>query len=199
MELDESAKLRKVREELIGHAKAHELYKNVADTNGNIVFGRGSDTAKVLFIGEAPGFSENREGRPFVGRSGKLLEEWVKELGLGKGDYAIMNVVPIIPLQDGKIRPPTPKEIEYFLPYTRKMIEAIAPEVIVPLGRSAASIFSKSLKAGEVKDYPKYKLFFIYHPAYYLRNGRKGFEDLENLKRVLAEDKGKKQATLSSF
>jgi uracil-DNA glycosylase len=79
------------------------------------------------------------------------------------------------------------------------MIEAIAPEVIVPLGRSAASIFSKSLKLGDVKTYPKYKLFFIYHPAYYLRNGAKGFEDLKNLKKILAEGDKKQQSTLSSF
>jgi uracil-DNA glycosylase len=200
MELDESTKLKKVREELISHAKAHKLYKNVLATNGNIVFGRGSDSARVLFIGEAPGFTENKDGKPFVGRSGKLLEDWVKELDLKNEDYAIMNVVPIIPLsKDGKIRPPTPQEIEYFLPYTKKMIEAIAPEVIVPLGRSAGSIFNKSLKLGEVKDYPKYKLFFIYHPAYYLRNGRKGFEDLKNLKHILKEGDKKNQSSLSKF
>jgi uracil-DNA glycosylase len=200
MDLNESIKLKKTREELVEHAKQHPLYTNVLETSGNIVFGRGSDVARILFIGEAPGFTENAQGKPFVGRSGKLLEEWVKELGIKNEDYAIMNVVPIIPLsKDKKIRPPTPDEIEYFLPYTKRMIEAIAPEVIVPLGRSAGSIFNKSLKLGDVKSYPNYKLFFIYHPAYYLRNGRKGFEDLKNLKKILNENDFKAQSTLNKF
>ena len=195
MELYESTKLATVREELITHAKKHTLYKNVTDTNGHIVFGRGNENAKILFIGEAPGFSENENGKPFVGRSGKLLEEWVLELGLAKEDYAIINVVPIIPLsEEKKIRPPTPQEIEYFLPLTMKMINAINPEVIVMLGKSAARAFGKeSMRCGESTELYGKKMSFIYHPAYYLRNGRKGLEDLTNLKKLLNEHKeGKK-------
>jgi uracil-DNA glycosylase len=79
------------------------------------------------------------------------------------------------------------------------MIDAISPEVIVPLGRSAGSIFSKSLKLGDVKTYPKYSLFFIYHPAYYLRNGRKGFEDLKNLKKLLNKNDKQNQSSLANF
>ena len=117
MELNESSKLKQVREELINHAKAHALYNNVLKTKGNIVFGRGDDSARILFIGEAPGFSENQIGKPFVGRSGKLLEEWVNELKIKNTEYAIINAVPIIPLgEEGKIRPPTQEEIDYFLP-----------------------------------------------------------------------------------
>ncbi|MCX6801309.1 MAG: uracil-DNA glycosylase [Candidatus Diapherotrites archaeon] len=204
MELNESEKLKEVRENLIAHAKKSALYKNVEATNGHIVFGRGSDEAKVLFIGEAPGFSENKEGKPFVGRSGKLLGGWVKELCLSEADYAVMNVVPIIPLtSEGKIRAPTEDEINYFLPLTKKMMEKIAPKIIVPLGRSAGSIFSKSLALGEVKRYDGYKLFFIYHPAYYLRNGADGINDLRNLKKLLKEieneEGSKKQLTLDKF
>jgi len=202
MELYESEKLKSVREELIEHAKKHVLYKNVLDTKGNIVFGRGSESAKILFIGEAPGFSENEQGKPFVGRSGKLLEEWVKELGLSKEDYAIINAVPIIPLsEEKKIRPPTPEEIKYFLPLTMKMINKIAPEVIVLLGKSAARAFGKeSMRVGEAAEYEGKKIYFIYHPAYYLRNGTKGLGDLANLKKLLEEHKeGKKQTTLEKF
>ncbi|MEK6958802.1 MAG: uracil-DNA glycosylase [archaeon] len=191
MELDSSTKLAKVREELIEHAKKHALYKNVLDTKGHIVFGRGSDSAKVLFIGEAPGFSENEQGKPFIGRSGKLLDEWVRELGLKTQDYGVMNVVPIIPLSiEKKIRPPTEEEIAYFLPYTTKMVEAINPEVIVLLGKSAARAFGKeNMKVGETCDFLKTRMFFIYHPAYYLRNGAKGTSDLANLKKLLLEKK----------
>jgi len=192
MELDKSKKLKNVRETLLTNAKKHKLYQNVLDTDGNIVFGRGSDCAKILFIGEAPGFTENANGKPFIGRSGKLLNEWVLKLGIKDKDFAIMNVVPIIPLsKEKKIRPPTPQEIKYFLPYTQKMIDVINPKVIIPLGRSAGSIFDKDLKVGDVKEYKKNKLFFIYHPAYYLRNGRKGFEDLKNLKKILNKKKVK--------
>ncbi len=202
MEVNESTKLEAVREELLNHAKKHPLHKNVIDTNGHIVFGRGSENAKILFVGEAPGFSENENGKPFVGRSGKLLEEWVKELGLTSEDYAVINVVPIIPLsEEKKIRPPTPEEINYFLPVTMKMVNAINPEVIVLLGKSAARGFGKeSMRVGETIIYEGKKMFFIYHPAYYLRNGRKGLEDLANLKKLLNEKKEiKKQTSLQSF
>ncbi|MFA5125508.1 MAG: uracil-DNA glycosylase [archaeon] len=201
MELNESNKLKQVREELIEHAKKHLLYKNVLETKGHIVFGRGEDNAKILFIGEAPGFTENELGKPFVGRSGKLLEEWVKEIGLKNNEYAIMNVVPIIPLAEGKIRPPTEEEINYFLPYTMKMVKAINPEVIVLLGKSAARAFGKeSMRTGETTEYEGKKMFFIYHPAYYLRNGRKGLEDLKNLKKILIEKENvQKQSKLGAF
>ncbi len=205
MDMNDSTKLKVVREQLIEHAKQHALYKNVLETKGNIVFGRGSDSAKILFIGEAPGFSENTQGKPFVGRSGKVLDLWVKELGLSQEDYGVMNVVPIIPLNnEGKIRPPTEEEIAYFLPYTKKMIQAINPKVIVLLGKSALSVFDKNMRVGESKRYEGTKIFFIYHPAYYLRNGKNGVEDLVNLKKLLEEfdsiESGSiKQKSLSEF
>lgn len=194
MDLDNSIKLKKIKNDLIINAKKHELYKNVIRTKGNIVFGRGSDKAKILFIGEAPGFNENAQGKPFVGRSGKLLEKWIKELNLSDEDYAIMNVVPIIPLsKDKKIRPPTEEEINYFLPQTKKMIENISPKIIVLLGRSSASIFDKKLIVGQAKKEVignlTTLLYFIYHPAYYLRNGKNGFEGLGPLKKILKENK----------
>ncbi len=191
MELFDSKKLENVRNELIAHAKKHPLYKTVLSTKGHIVFGRGFDSAKILFIGEAPGFTENELGKPFVGRSGKLLEEWVNELGITKKEYAIMNVVPMIPLsEEGKIRPPTPEEIQYFLPITMKMVNTINPTVIVLLGKSAARAFEKeTMKVGETCEYEGKKMYFIYHPAYYLRNGRKGLEDLTKLKKLLKESK----------
>jgi len=202
MELNESKKLWAVREELLAHAKKHELHKNVENTKGHIVFGRGSDSAKILFIGEAPGFSENEQGKPFVGRSGKLLGEWIKELGLGEEDYGVINVVPIIPLSaEQKIRPPTPEEIHYFLPLTEKMIGAINPQVIVLLGKSAARAFGKeNMRVGETTRWNDKKLFFIYHPAYYLRNGAKGLNDLDNLKTLLKEEvEAKRQLKLGQF
>jgi DNA polymerase len=201
-ELNESEKLKEVREALLRAAMNHPLFKNVADTKGHIVFGRGNDESKILFIGEAPGFSENEIGRPFVGRSGKLLDEWVKELGLTEKDYAVMNVVPIIPLsEEKKIRPPEPAEIQFFLPYTMRMVKEINPEVIVLLGKSAARGFGKeSMRVGEVCEYDGKNMYFIYHPAYYLRNGKKGLEDLVKLKNLLEGKKNSKaQTKLGNF
>jgi DNA polymerase len=202
MELNESQKLKKVREELLSHAKNHPLFNNVVKTKGNIVFGRGGDDSKILFIGEAPGFTENEIGKPFVGRSGKLLTLWVKELGLSEENYAVMNVVPMIPLDaEGKIRPPTPEEIQYFLPYTMQMVKTINPEVIVLLGKSAARGFGKeAMRVGETTEYEGKKMYFIYHPAYYLRNGKNGVEDLSKLKKILEEkNNSQKQMRLGSF
>ena len=197
MEINESKKLFSFKEEFFAHAKKSQLYKNILQTNGKIVFGRGSDTPKVLFIGEAPGFSENLIGRPFVGRSGKMLDGWISDLEL-KENFAVINVVPIIPLKDGKIRPPSEDEINYFLPFTQKYIELLNPELIVFLGRSSASIFDKTLSPGQVKQWNTRKIFFIYHPSYYLRNGGKGFEPfVEKLKQILIDKT--KQETLTDF
>lgn len=199
MEINESKKLLEFKEKFSQISKAHPLYENVNKTNGHIVFGRGSDSPKIVFIGEAPGQSENKIGKPFVGRSGKMLDEWIKYLKLSSDDFCVINVVPIIPLnKENGIRPPTESEINYFLPLIEKYLELLNPELIVLLGRSAASIFDKTLKPGQTKEWKNKKIFFIYHPSYYLRNGGKGFEEsLEKLK-IILEDRTK-QENLSTF
>jgi uracil-DNA glycosylase len=185
MEINESKKLLNFKKKFFKHAMKNKLYKNIISLNGKIVFGRGSDNPTILFIGEAPGFSETQTGKPFVGRSGKLLDGWIDDLKLEK-NYAIINVVPIIPLKEGKIRPPTEKEINYFLPLTKEYISFLNPKLIVLLGRSAASIFDKTLTLGELKPWGETKLFFIYHPSYYLRKGGKGFEkEILKLKKII--------------
>jgi uracil-DNA glycosylase len=171
------------RKEYFSHAKKHSLFENVLKTNGNIVFGKGSNNPKIVFIGEAPGQEENKIGEPFVGRSGKLLDKWIDFLELDKNDFRIINVVPIIPLEKNSIRKPSKEEIEYFLPLTKKYLELLNPKIIILLGKSASSIFDKNIKLGEIKEYENTKMFFIYHPSYYLRRGGKGFEEtLEKLK-----------------
>ncbi len=199
MELLESKKLADFKKEYFLHAEKSPLYKNILKTKGKIVFGRGSDNPKIVFIGEAPGFSENAIGKSFVGRSGKLLDKWIDFLGLGANDFCVINVVPIIPLnKEQGIRPPTEKEIEYFLPMTEKYLEILNPQIIILLGRSAASIFDKTLSAGQIKQWKHFQLFFIYHPSYYLRNGGKGFElTLEKLNEFLSNKT--KQEKLTNF
>jgi uracil-DNA glycosylase len=158
-------------------AKKHELYKNVISTKGNVVFYRGNlENPKSLFIGEAPGQTENKVGKPFVGRSGKLLDGWMESIGID--DFVIINTVPIIPLNsDGGIRKPTKLEIDYFRPSVDKLIKVINPSKIICLGRSALEYVGLNLDNLTWKG----NIGFIYHPAYYLRRGQNGIEDFKKL------------------
>jgi len=179
--------------ELIGVAKKHPLYKNILLTNGNIVISRGNlNNPTFLFVGEAPGQTENRVGKPFVGRSGKVLDGWMKEYGVG--NYVIINTVPIIPLNDlGGIRKPTKAEIDFFRPYVDNLIKAIAPRYVICLGRSALEYLNLSLTNTHWRE----NTGFIYHPAYYLRRGQNGMEDFEALMRNIRNQRTQK--TLGEF
>ena len=162
--------------ELKEAAQKHLLYQNILDTDGKIVIGRGRlDSPDFLMIGEAPGKTENKEGIPFCGPSGKILNKWLAENDIKS--FAIMNAVPIIPLQDGKIRAPTDEEIAYFRPYTNALIKAISPKYIVAVGKSAAKFLEVNFKNTTWQD----NIGFIYHPAYYLRNGADGLADFKRL------------------
>jgi len=158
-------------------SRKHELYKNVISTNGNIVFYRGNlKNPEYLFIGEAPGQTENKFGKPFIGRSGKLLDGWMANNGIN--NFIVINTVPIIPLNsEGKIRKPTRAEIEYFRPYVDDLIKIINPSKIICLGRSALAYKGLKLENLECDG----NIGFIYHPAYYLRRGRKGIGDFNKL------------------
>lgn len=166
-----------VKREIMDVATKHPLYQNIVKTGGKIVISRGeTESPEFLFIGEAPGFSENKEGRPFVGRSGKVLDAWMARHKIGK--FAVINAVPMIPLdENGKIRKPTNDEIEYFRPYTKKLMEAIRPRFIVCLGKSATQCINAEFKlCGWTGN-----IGFIYHPSYYLRNGSDGMHDFDRL------------------
>lgn len=168
-------KIETVKEEIINAAKNHKLYRNILKTNGKIVINRGSENPEFLFIGEAPGFTENREGIPFIGRSGKILDMWIE---ITKKSYGVINTVPIIPLnEEGKIRPPTKEEISYFRPLINKLIKSMNPRYIIGVGKSASNFLEKDFKLCEWEG----NIGFIYHPAYYLRNGRNGLEDFKRL------------------
>lgn len=174
-------------------AKKHPLYKNVVSTNGNIVISRGNlNEPAFLFIGEAPGQTENKVGKPFVGRSGKLLDGWMNELGIS--NYVIINTVPIIPLnEEGGIRKPTKSEIDFFRPYVDNLIKEISPKYIICLGRSALEYLDISLTNTHWKD----NVGFIYHPSYYLRRGQNGMEDFQDLMKNIGNQRTQK--TLGEF
>ena len=169
--------LKESLEKLIQAAEDHELYINVAETDGNIVTHRGNlDHPEYLFIGEAPGRDENATGEPFVGKAGVLLDEWLKSSNIG--DYAIINTIPIIPLDNNnQLRLPTKEEIEYFKPYIQNLINDMSPQYIICLGKSALSFFELDIPESTWDN----NIGFVKHPAYYLRQKRKGLTEFQQL------------------
>tara|TARA_Y100000034_G_C6893729_1_gene411624 strand:- start:1691 stop:2242 length:552 start_codon:yes stop_codon:yes gene_type:complete len=172
-----------VKKEIIEAAKNHELHKNILKTKGKVVINRGSENPEFLFIGEAPGFTENREGIPFIGRSGKILDIWIE---ITKKSYGVINTVPIIPLnEEGKIRPPTKEEIDHFRPLINRLIKSMDPKYIICVGKSASNFLKADFRLCEWKG----NIGFIYHPAYYLRNGKNGIEDFKRLIEKIKDQK----------
>ena len=143
--------------------------------------GEGSPHAKILFIGEGPGFHEDRQGRPFVGPSGQFLEELLKSIGLKRSDVFITNVVKCRPPEN---RDPLPVEINACSDYLERQIAALKPLVIVTLGRvSMAKFFGGekiSVKHGRPRKKDGYVCIPMFHPAAALRT--------ESYKIALRED-----------
>lgn len=109
----------------------------------NLVFGEGNIDSTIVFIGEAPGEQENIQKRPFVGRGGQLLNKNIEAIGWKRGDVYITNILKRRPPNN---RDPNPEEILAYKPYLTKQLEAIAPEVIVTLGRFAMNYFLPDAK-----------------------------------------------------
>ncbi len=109
----------------------------------NLVFGEGDASARVLFIGEAPGANEDREVRPFVGRAGQLLRRMIREIGWTEEGVYITNIVKRRPPEN---RDPTPEEIAAYRPYLTRQVDIIDPEVIIPLGRFSMNYFLPDAK-----------------------------------------------------
>ncbi|MEE8517550.1 MAG: uracil-DNA glycosylase [Dehalococcoidia bacterium] len=134
--------------------------------------GEGSPTADLMFIGEGPGFNEDRQGRPFVGAAGQFLNELLASIGLRREDVFITNMVKCRPPNN---RDPFPGEIEACSKYLDAQIEAIRPRVIVPLGRHALARWFPNESIGKLRARPKQfgdiTLFPLYHPAAALHNG----------------------------
>ena len=163
-------------------------------SRSQIVFFDGNPTSKVMFVGEAPGEEEDKQGKPFVGRAGQYLNKVLEKIGLDRNAIYITNVCKCRPPGNRK---PTPKEMQTCLNvFLKKEVEIIQPKVICCLGATAAEAFlGKNVKITRMRGqfypnplFPKTKLFLTYHPAYVLRNMReaKTFEsDLRKLKEYL--------------
>jgi DNA polymerase len=154
-----------------------------------LVFGVGSPSAELMFIGEGPGADEDQQGEPFVGRAGQLLTKMIEAMGFRRDEVYIANVVKCRPPEN---RNPEPDEIEACEPFLRGQIAAIRPKVIVALGKFAAQTLLRdptpiSKLRGGWREYEGVRLMPTFHPAYLLRSpGEKG-KAWEDLKLVVHE------------
>ena len=160
----------------------------LSQTRTQTVFGVGNQQADVLIIGEAPGAEEDKQGEPFVGRAGQLLNAMLKAIGFERSDVYIANILKCRPPQN---RDPSPEEAEQCWPYLKRQIELTQPKVILALGRIAAQrLLKTNTSLGRLRGKQHYlddisvPVIVTYHPAYLLRapqEKRKAWEDLQFL------------------
>jgi len=159
------------------------------ETRTRFVFGEGSPHAEILFVGEAPGREEDIQGRPFVGRAGKMLDKMLVDLGLSRGEVYIANILKSRPPEN---RDPLPDEVEACEPYLHAQIKLIRPKVICALGRIAAQTLLKTkMGLGEMRgrwfDYQGAKFMVTYHPAAILRTMSYLEPTMADLRKLLKE------------
>ena len=178
-------------------AAAAEIFKDK-----RLVFGEGnSNKPLIMMIGEAPGGDEEKQGRPFVGKAGKNLNEFLDIVGLKREDIYISNVVKLRPVnispKTGKFvnRPPKKDEIAFFLPYLMEEIAAVSPALTVTLGNvPLKAVSGENIVIGDyhgkVTDFGGRKVFPLYHPAAIIYNRSLKdtyYEDLYRLKNLIKE------------
>ena len=161
----------------------------------NTVFGDGNRNSDWFFIGEAPGKDEDLQGKPFVGRAGRLLSEVIFSMGLSREDVFIANILKCRPPDN---RDPMPEEVQQCFPYLEKQIELVKPKIIVAVGRIAAhSLLGSDLPMGKLRGKihgfgsSEIPTLIIYHPAYLLRSPsqkKKVWEDLQLVNDFLKDD-----------
>ncbi|MCX8063735.1 MAG: uracil-DNA glycosylase [Candidatus Hydrogenedentes bacterium] len=160
-------------------------------TRTQTVFGSGNPKAQLVFVGEAPGAEEDKQGLPFVGRAGQLLTDIiVKGMKMRREDVYICNVLKCRPPNN---REPNPMEVYYCEPYLLRQLEIIKPKVICALGRVAAQTLLKTTESieklrGKWHNYHGIPLRVTYHPAYLLRNPadkKKAWIDIQEVMKLL--------------
>ncbi len=160
--------------------------------------GAGNPDAEILFIGEAPGYNEDQQGLPFVGKSGQYLEELLATINLTRNDVFIANVVKCRPPDN---RDPLEEEIATCNPYLRAQIEVLDPLLIVTLGRYSMNMFFPNEKVSQIHGQAKYgtrrAYYPLFHPAYALRNQSVKVEMVEDFARIprLIEEIQEKRAS----
>lgn len=166
-------------------------------TATNLVFGDGNPNARIMLIGEAPGADEDRQGLPFVGQSGQLLDKMFAAIGLTRQNYYITNIIPWRPPGN---RQPTPAEAEACLPFVRRHIDLVNPDFLILVGGTATKTLLGGREGimrlrGAWKTYTSemgktIKVISVFHPAYLLRSPgqkREVWLDLIKIKHSLIE------------
>ncbi len=158
-------------------------------TRNKIVFGVGSESAALMFVGEAPGAQEDRQGEPFVGPAGELLDRMIAAMGWSREDVYIANVLKCRPPRN---RSPQPDETAACEPFLARQIEAVRPRIIVTLGKPAAQLLLRtnapiSALRGRFDRYRGIAVMPTFHPAYLLRQPERKRDAWEDLKKVIDE------------
>ena len=182
---DPAQALRLIRED-IGDCTRCKLHQQ---GRKQIVFGVGNPNADLMFIGEAPGADEDEKGEPFVGRSGQLLTNMIKAMGIEREDVYIANIIKCRPPGN---RQPERDECETCSPFLMRQIATIKPKAIVALGAVAAKTLlainsPMSELRGRWYDFRGTKLAVTYHPAFLLRDPRQKKEAWKDLQMVMKE------------
>lgn len=172
-------------EALAAEITAADVTPELAASATQLVMGDGNPTAEIVFIGEAPGKQEDEQGLPFVGASGRFLNEMLAAAGLNREDVYITNIVKYRPPNN---RDPLPEEKRAFWPYLMRQLEIIHPKVVITLGRHSGACFipdlviSKEHGHARTVTYHDYEFLVIplYHPAAALYNG--------SMRQVLIDD-----------
>ncbi|MDP6685434.1 MAG: uracil-DNA glycosylase, partial [Candidatus Omnitrophota bacterium] len=164
----------------------------LSKTRHNVVFGEGNENAELMFVGEAPGYDEDMQGKPFVGKAGMLLTKIIEAMGLKREDVYICNILKCRPQEN---RNPLPEEISQCIEYLYKQIDHIKPKVICGLGKFASQTLLSSEVSitrlrGNWQEARGIKMMPTFHPAYLLRNpsGKKlVWEDMKKIMEELAK------------
>ena len=147
--------------------------------------GEGPENAKVMFIGEAPGFHEDKSGKPFVGAAGHFLEELLADIDMTRDDVYIANVIKCRPPGN---RAPIPREIEACKPYLDRQIELIQPRIVITLGRFSMERYFPGAKISSIHGRPKKidgRLYYpMYHPAAALHQPSLRSAVVEDMKKI---------------
>ncbi len=165
----------------------------LSQTRTNVVFGEGNPDADLMFVGEAPGEQEDLSGKPFVGRSGQLLDRYLEYVGIRREDVFIANIIKCRPPAN---RDPKPSEEELCMPYLREQVRLIRPKIIVCLGRIAAMKLIRedyriTEEHGQWIRKGNFLMTAVFHPAAILRDPRKKelmLDDMISISKKLTEE-----------
>lgn len=165
---------------------------SLCETRTNVVFGDGSRTAEIMFVGEGPGAHEDEQGVPFVGKAGQLLDDMLAIIGLDRTMVYIANIVKCRPPQN---RDPLGVEQDACIGYLRRQVALLRPKIIVCLGRIAAMRIIKpdfkiTREHGQWFEKSGIQMMAVYHPAALLRDPRRRpetFEDFKSLQQKINE------------